>query len=249
MGIDLEELDFQTTPIGDLLLRRRRDPLLGGREVFEVKLGEHFLMSSLFTVAEEALSDLGLGLLEADGDRAPGSLEVVVGGLGLGYTAAAALAHETVGSLLVVEALGPVIDWHARGLLPLERRVWGDPRCRLVHEDFFLLARAGGDGFDPDQADRRFDAILLDIDHTPRKVLDAKNGFFYTVEGTRALLRRLKPGGVFALWSDDPPDADYEAVLATVFESHRAEVVEFPNPYRPGEGKAANTVYLARAAG
>src|SRR5437870_4136725 len=113
MSRDFEELDFRPTPLGDLTLRRRRIAELGGVEVFEVKLGEAFLMSSLFHEVEVALADLGLAALEG------GTFDVVVGGLGLGYTAVAALKHATVHSLLVVDALDAVIDWHQRGLVPL----------------------------------------------------------------------------------------------------------------------------------
>ena len=53
---DFEELDYQETPLGELVLRRRSEPRLAGRQVFEVKLGDAFLMSSLFTAGEEALA-------------------------------------------------------------------------------------------------------------------------------------------------------------------------------------------------
>ena len=106
MSRDFEELDFRPTAMGDLSLRRRRVLSLGGVEVFEVKLGDAFLMSSLFHEVEVALADLGLRALGA------GAWDVVVGGLGLGYTAVAALTHPAVGSLLVVEALEAVIEWH-----------------------------------------------------------------------------------------------------------------------------------------
>ncbi|MEY4298930.1 MAG: hypothetical protein RIR25_166, partial [Verrucomicrobiota bacterium] len=75
-----EELDFQTTPIGDLSLRRRRVAALDDLEVHEVALGEGFLMSSMFHEVEVALADLALATMT-------GPLDVVVGGLGLGYTA------------------------------------------------------------------------------------------------------------------------------------------------------------------
>ncbi len=81
-----EELDWQTTPIGDLTLRRRTEPAVG-QEIYEVKLGDEYLMSSLFTVAEEELANLGLAAVAGDG------LSVLAGGLGLGYTAVAALRH------------------------------------------------------------------------------------------------------------------------------------------------------------
>lgn len=58
--VRFEELDWQETPMGELTLRRRVEPTLGV-EVYEVKLGEEFLMSSLFTAGEAALADLGLG--------------------------------------------------------------------------------------------------------------------------------------------------------------------------------------------
>lgn len=233
MSPRLEELDWTSTPMGDLSLRRRLDPTTGV-EVYEVKLGEEFLMSSLFTVAEIALTTRAFSLL---GDE---PLDVVVGGLGLGYTAAAALADPRVRSLLVVERLAPVIDWHERQLVP--SAVPSSDRTRLVNEDFFALA--AGSGFDPDSPDRQFHAILLDVDHSPRHLLSPTHADLYTVEGTARLARSLRPGGVFALWSNDPPDDDYLRTLRTVFPSSYAEVIEFANPLqgRP----ATNTVYLAQ---
>ena len=78
MSLNYEELDFRQTPIGDLMLRRRRMPQFGDRDIYEVKLGEDFLMTSLFHEAESQLSKLGLGAVEKE------ELDDVVGGLGLG---------------------------------------------------------------------------------------------------------------------------------------------------------------------
>jgi spermidine synthase len=231
-----EELAWRRTPIGEISLRRRLDPRLRV-DVYEVKINDEFLMSSLFTVAEIELARLGLAAL--GGTARP---DVVVGGLGLGCTARAVLEDSRVASLLVVEALGEVISWHERGLLPDAVTLTADPRTRLVEGDFFAMA-AGGDGFDPAAPGRRFDAILLDVDHSPRHVLAPANAALYTVAGMRRLSARLNPGGVFGLWSDDPPDADFEAVLAEVFASVTAHVVTFPNPLTGGE--SANTVYVA----
>ena len=87
-------------------------------------------MSSLFTASEIALADKGLAAL--DGDK----LDVLVGGLGLGYTAQAVLAHESVADLTVVDLLEPVIRWHEEGLVPMKTELADSPRCRLVKGDF-----------------------------------------------------------------------------------------------------------------
>ena len=240
MSADFAELDYRQTPLGELTLRRRRVAALDGLEVFEVKLGDAFLMSSLFHEVEVALADLGLAALDAE------ELDVVVGGLGLGYTAVAALKHPAVRSLLVVDALDAVIEWHERGLVPLGPVLTGDARCRLVHGDFFTLAAAPERGFDDAQAGRKFHAVLLDIDHSPRNLLHARHGAFYEADGLRRLAAQLHPGGVFALWSDDPPDEDFLAALRAVFATSTAQVVSFFNPLL--ERDSASTVYVARLA-
>jgi spermidine synthase len=240
MSRDFEELDYRQTPLGELTLRRRRVLSLGGVDVFEVKLGDAFLMSSLFHEVEVALADLGLGALGA------GEWDVVVGGLGLGYTAVAALEHASVRSLVVVDALDAVIGWHQRGLVPLGAKLTGDPRCRLVHGDFFAMA-GSGTGFDPAQPGRRFHAVLLDVDHSPRNLLHPRHAAFYRPDGLRALAAHLHPGGVFALWSDDPPDDEFLRALDAVFGNSKAHVVKFANPLL--ETESASTVYVARTPG
>jgi hypothetical protein len=238
MSADFAELDYRQTPLGELVLRRRRVRELDGIEVFEVKLGEDFLMSSLFHEVEVALADLALGIMEG------GELDVVVGGLGLGYTARAALRHASVRSLVVVDFLQPVIEWHQQGLVPLGKEISSDPRCRLVHGDFFALAAEPERGFDPLAPGRRFHAVLLDIDHSPKNFLHERHSAFYSEEGLRRLAAQIYPGGVFALWSDDAPDPEFLAVLEIVFGGCEAQVVRFHNPLL--ERDSASTVYLAR---
>lgn len=235
-----EELDFRETPIGDLILQRRRFLQLDGVEVYEVKLGDAFLMSSLFHEVEVALSKLGLAAL------ATPDADVVVGGLGLGYTAVAALEDPTLRSLIVVEALDAVIDWHQRGLVPLGPVLTGDERCRFVLADFFVRAADPQRGFDPANPGRKFHAVLLDIDHSPRNLLHASNAAFYERAGLEKLAAQLHPGGVFALWSDDPPDERFLEDLRAVFETVQVEVVRFANPLLDRESES--TVYVARLA-
>ena len=239
MSANFEELDFRPTPIGVLSLRRRRQ-LATGIDIYEIKLGDEFLMSSLFTAAEIALARLGLAAL-GQTKLARGGLDVVVGGLGLGYTAQAVLAHDSVRSLIVVDALSEVIEWHEQELLPIGKQLNGDSRCRLVHADFFAMTLSER-GYDPDAAGRRFDAVLVDIDHSPQKLLHPRHAALYAPEGLARVAKHLRPGGVFALWSNDPPDDAFMAALASVFESTAAHVVTFPNAQ--GDGEASNTVYV-----
>ena len=223
-----EELDFQATPMGDLTLRRRVEPSTGV-DVFEVKLGDEFLMSSLFVVAEEELARLGLA---AHGEPR----DVMVGGLGLGYTAVAALADPRVASLTVVETMAAVIDWHERKLLPASTVLVDDPRTVLLQADFFALVRAA--------PATTWDAILVDIDHSTVHQLDPSHADLYSVDGLRALALHLRPGGVFALWSDDPPEPSFVGFLEQVFTTVEAQVVPFDNFLT--SGVSTNTVYVAR---
>lgn len=237
MSYLFEELDYRSTPIGALTLRRRRG-IASDDAIYEMKLGEEFLMSSQFTVSEVALARLGL--TECAGDE----LDVVVGGLGLGYTVQAVLAHTSVGELVVVEYLEGVIDWHRTSLLPLGAEITGDQKCRLIHGDFFSLARSIA-GFDPRQPGRRFDAILVDIDHSPKALLNERSRTFYQPRGLQAVAAHLKPGGVFGLWSNDGPDAAFTERLSQAFGQARAEPMVFYNPLQNRE--STQTVYLARA--
>ncbi|MGZ5405957.1 MAG: spermidine synthase [Nocardioides sp.] len=230
MSFRFEELDWQQTPMGEISLRRRREPVLDV-DIYEVQLNEEFLMSSLFTVSEIELSHLGLAAHEREG------LDVLVGGLGLGYTAQAALADPRTRQVTVVDAIAPVIEWHRRELLPDTVGLASDDRCELVQDDFFALVAEG-------RSTRSYDVVLVDIDHTPGHVLNPRHGGFYSTEGLRGLRSLLRPDGVFALWSDDPPAEDFLTTLGTVFEQASGHVVSFPNPHTGGT--SACSVYVAR---
>ncbi len=179
------------------------------------------------------LANLGLARV-ADTDR---DLHVLVGGLGLGYTLRAALQDGRVRQVQVIEAVEAVIEWHRRDLLPDTVGLAANPRCALVHGDFFALVASG------ETPRPSYDVVLLDVDHSPRNLLHPSHGAFYTAEGLARLATVLAPAGVFGLWSDDPPDADFEAVLDEVFEQSTTHVVSFANPLTGGE--SASTVYIA----
>ncbi len=221
--------------MGVISLRRRFDPALG-TNVYEVKLDDEHLMSSLFTAAERELARLGLARTSGD------SLDVIVGGLGLGYTAQEALRCGRIRSLRVIEYSDAVLDWNRRNLLPDTAGLASDERVTLVCADFFAAA-TDAVGFDPQYPGRMYDAILLDIDHSPRHVLHTDHADFYTRGGLQSACARLKPGGVFAMWSDDPPDDEFAAVLESVFTDVEEHSVWFDNPIT--RGRSAATIYLA----
>ncbi len=237
MSLNYEELDFQETPIGDLMLRRRKMLQLGGLDIYEVKLGNDFLMTSLFHEAESQLSSIGLAHTENK------ELDVIVGGLGLGYTAAAALKDRRVKSLIVVEYLSAVIGWHENHIVPLGKILTEDSRCRLVNADFFALSKDVLKSFDPEHPSKKHDLMLLDIDHTPTHQLNKTNKHFYTETGLIEMTRHLKPDGVFALWADGSPEEYFTDHLSKVFNRVKSHHIKFDNPITGGTSEG--TVYVA----
>ena len=122
-----------------LCLRRRELLSQPGTIVTEVTLNHEFLMSSLYTDSEKALAQTALQMH-------PGQeLQVLVGGLGLGYTAQEALLCDRVAAVEVVELLPQVIDWLAQGLVPLSPELIGEPRLVVTEGDVYGRLRAAPD--------------------------------------------------------------------------------------------------------
>lgn len=211
---NLEILAYEDTPLGPLCLRRRELLSAPGTVVTEVTLNHEFLMSSYNTTSERALSTLAL-------DMHPGEeLRVLVGGLGLGYTAHAALASPRVARLEVVEFLPEVIDWLQRDLIPLAAALKADPRFATTAGDVYsrLMGPPGA----------VFDLILIDVDHAPDDPLDQANGIFYTAEGLARARRHLAPGGILGVWSY-AESSPFARALREVFREVRVRPVTFLN--------------------
>lgn len=226
---NLEILAYEHTPLGPLCLRRRALLSMPGTVVTEVTLDHEFLMSSYYTVSERALSELAL-------DMHPGSeLSVLVGGLGLGYTAYAALESQRVARLLVIDLLPEVVGWLEDGLLPLSETLNAERRFKTEVGDFFGRMAA--------PPEERFDAILVDIDHAPDHYLDHESAPFYTQEGLEAVKRHLAPGGVLAVWSSADSEA-FRSGLNAAFDEVRVESVPFYNHLIAAE--TTDWIFLAR---
>jgi len=212
---DIEYIDCEQTSIGLICLRERTLPGLPPTVITEITLDHEFLMSSYNTASERALSSVALEL------HAGRNLRVLVGGLGLGYTAREALRSERVGSVRVVEFVPQVIRWMKEGMIPLSGELNEDARLDVVHGDVYGLLDA------PPQA-ALHDLILIDVDHSPDEWLGDDNGAFYTEAGLVRAKRHLAPGGVLAVWSyaEHSPFAD---AMRAAFAEVRVEPVSFDN--------------------
>ena len=210
----LEILAYEPSPLGLLCLRRRELLSQPGTIVTEVTLDHEFLMSSLYTDSERALARTALEL------HAGNDLRVLVGGLGLGYTAREALLSERVARVEVVELLPQVIDWLERGLVPLSSELRNQRRLVVTQGDIYQ--RLAG------PPDDLLDVILIDVDHSPEERLSEESACFYTTQGLLAARRHLAADGVLAVWSyaESSPFAD---ALREVFEKVRVEPVTWDN--------------------
>lgn len=168
------------TPHGEVAVRRRG-------EVVELIVNGVFAMDSLEVTSEIALADTA-------GDP-PG--RVLVGGLGLGYTAIRLLERDAA-HVEVVELAEPLVRWAQEGLTEQFRRLSADPRVRLRHGDIAEVVAA---------ADEGWDAILLDVDNGPTFLIHDHNAQVYSAEFLRRCLDRLNPEGSLVVWCETPsPD-------------------------------------------
>lgn len=217
--INFEILAYDDTPLGPLCLRRRELLSEPGTIVTEVSLNHEFLMSSYNTASERALASVALEMREGSG------LDVLVGGLGLGYTAREALASARVARVEVVELLPQVIGWLDAGLVPLAAELKADARLVVARGDVY--------GRLSEPPARLHDLILIDVDHSPDDRLTAANGFFYTAEGLERAKKHLKPGGVLGVWSY-AESSPFAGALRAAFREVRVVPVEFKNRFVGG---------------
>jgi len=213
---NFEILASATTPLGVLCLRRRALISEPGTVVTEVTLNHEFLMSSYHTDSERALASRAIEL------HGGGDLRVLIGGLGLGYTAAEALDSGCVRRLEVVEYLPDVIDWMRGGLVPLSDRLNSDDRLLINRGDIYGMLAAI-----PEQ---EYDLILIDVDHSPDERLDTGPGFFYTRGGLELAKRHLAPNGVLGVWSY-AESSDFSSAMQEVYGLVRTESIAFQNKF------------------
>ncbi len=212
--LNLEILAYDDTPLGLLCLRRRELLSQPGTWVTEVTLNHEFLMSSLFTDSEQALARTAVDM------HGGSALRVLVGGLGLGYTAWEALQAPSVAHVEVVELLPQVLEWIENDLTPLASQLRKETRLRLTPGDVYQ--RLAGPPSQP------FDAILIDVDHSPDDQLIGERRTFYTADGLRRARQHLAAHGVLGVWSyaENSPFAD---ALRETFADVRVQPVTHVN--------------------
>jgi spermidine synthase len=164
---------------------------------WEVHIGNSLLMSSDQVVSEQALAELPL-------KRVPAAKRVLVGGLGFGFTARAALdLLPSDAEVVIAEMSKDLVRWNRTHVADVAGRPLDDPRTRL----------AMGNVVDHiAESDAVYDALMLDVDNGPTALIIESNGRLHSPEGVRACIRALRPGGVLAVWSAFPCD-EYLALL------------------------------------
>ena len=181
--MDRVEIARASDERGELALARRGD-------VLELVVDGTFAMDSAQPSTEQALARLALDRLAPP--RPAGGLRVLVGGLGLGYTARALLDDPAVADVEVVELHPALVGWARDGLLP--QLAGGDQRLRLTV----------GDVLDVVPVRRGLDAVLLDVDNGPDFLVHTGNAAVYRAEFLSAAVGALAADGLLAVWSSDP---------------------------------------------
>lgn len=217
---------------GLLYLSRHRDPSRPEGWVHTIHIDGALLMSSVSPRSERELATRAMAA------HAGSRLRVLIGGLGLGYTAQAALESDRSTLLRVVDRVDFVIGWLRDGLLPLSEQLNGDPRLELVQSDVYA------DLLGP--AHETWDVILVDVDHSPDSPLDPSSLEFYTAGGQARVREHLAPGGVIGVWSAWD-NASLAAVMDQVYaEAWREEVEWWTAPEDAGGQLLHNLLFFGR---
>ncbi|HEY9200157.1 MAG TPA: MnmC family methyltransferase [Gammaproteobacteria bacterium] len=207
---------------GELRLTQRGDEF-----AISLKGAGGILMTSRVHGSEVALAELGCAHIQGRQNA-----RVLVGGMGMGFTLAAALKATSPGSSVVVAELVPeVIEWNKGPLGECAGRPLDDSRVTVHLGDVAELFKTGK---------ATYDAVLLDVDNGPESFTHTDNNKLYSAESLQAIQQTLKPGGVLAIWSawHDP-----------AFSRHlqKAGFKVETRPVRAHKGKGSrHTIYLAR---
>ncbi|MFF4904892.1 spermidine synthase [Streptomyces sp. NPDC001260] len=198
-------LDRREGPYGEVALRRHG-------ELLQIIANGCFLMDTSDGRSERLLVDVALAELGSRPDP-----EVLIGGLGVGFSLAHAAANPRWGAVTVVEREPAVVDWHLHGpLSEMSGRALADPRTTVIQADLLEYLR---------ETSATYDALCLDIDNGPDWTVTDGNDGLYSPAGLASCARVLKPGGVLAVWSARP-SPEFEGTLRNAgFQRVRTEEI------------------------
>ena len=184
---------------GELVLRERRDA--DGPSVLELRANGVFVMDTVEFATEQALATAGLELVDEPRD-------VLVGGLGLGYTMHQVLADRRVERCTVVEIEEALVGWLRDGTVPHGPTMLADERANPVVGDIAVVIG--------EARDASYDLVLLDVDNGPDFLVHDSNASIYERPFLEETRRILRPGGVVVVWSMERSEA-LEQALRDVF--------------------------------
>ncbi|WP_314414112.1 spermidine synthase [Streptomyces sp. DSM 40484] len=200
-----EVIDRREGPYGEVVLRRHG-------ELLQIIANGCFLMDTSDGRSERLLVDAALGAL--DGRPEP---EILIGGLGVGFSLAHAAADPRWGRIAVAERERAIIDWHRSGpLSELSAPALADPRTEIIEVDLVAHVNETSD---------TYDVLCLDIDNGPEWTVTEGNESLYSRAGLAACARVLRDGGVLAVWSAKP-SPDFARTLRNAgFQQVRTEEI------------------------
>lgn len=226
------ELAHAATDRGEVLLRERRrtgTAVADGAGVLELRVNGVFVMDTAETGSERALAAAALS-------RVARPRTVLVGGLGLGFTAREVLGDSRVERLVVVEIEEALVGWMRDGTVPHGPRLLAEPRLSVVVDDVRRAVR----GSPP----ASYDLVLLDVDNGPGFLVYDANAAVYGGAFLSEVARVLRPGGVAGVWS-----MAESVALAEAMSDALVGVEAVPVDVRLQERAETYWLYLGRAAG
>jgi len=220
--IPWEEIDQPKVPghEGEVILMRR------GTE-FSIRTAGTVLMNSRLHGSESAQAELTCSRL-----KRKSGIRILIGGLGMGYTLAAALEQSEPDTRITVSELIPaVVRWNREQLGHLAGMPLADPRVSVEEEDVAETIR---------KKKSAWDAILLDVDNGPDGLTRKTNDRLYGKSGLKTSFSALRPGGILAVWSSRADEAFIRRLKQYGFQTETVTV----RARKSGKG-GKHTIWLA----
>jgi spermidine synthase len=208
--VEYVELARAESERGELVLRQRQEA--GGPAILELRANGVFVMDTAEHASERALATAALALVEEPRD-------VLVGGMGLGFTMHEVLADSRVQRCTVVEIEEALVGWMRDGTIPHGPTMLADERANPVIADVSVAL--------PEADESSYDLVLLDVDNGPSFLVHESNARIYEKDFLQEVRRILRPGGALVIWSMDAAP-QLQVVMAATFDETDAQ----PQPVR-----------------